>query len=71
MARPGSDQIELDGVDESRPDFEGIARSAGGGGHGSAGTLHGVSTTLTQGYRTGALGAAAAIVVAKHRCVAR
>ena len=41
MVRPGSNQIELDGLYDARADFEGIDRSAGGGSHGPAGTLHG------------------------------
>ena len=34
MARPGSNQIELDGLDETRADFEGIDRSRLRGCHG-------------------------------------
>ena len=41
MARPGSDQIELQSLDEARADLEGIGGSGFGIGHGPAGTLHG------------------------------
>ena len=41
MARPGSDQIELDGFDEASADLLGIGGRMLGGGHGPAGTLHG------------------------------
>ena len=39
MVRPGSNQIELDGLYDARADFEGLDRSAGGGSHWPGGYL--------------------------------